>query len=345
MPYFSITIPVYNVEKYINQCLDSVLEQSFKDFEVIILDDGSTDKSGSICDEYCRKDKRFRVIHDKNMGLLMARRRALSYVMGKYVLFLDSDDFWEKNLLESIYNVTSEHEVDMVFFRYRAINDENAEVYQQKKLLMNKELIQNAGKFLCFKLATDFEYNALWLKCIKRERIDITADYGVLSKVAMGEDALQTACILQNINTFLYLDLPLYNYRVNIKSMTTKITEKYLRDYVGVRSVIEDKVVYFFGKESLEYMQKMQYDIRGFVGVLADSAISVLINKEQWNKMKKEIHSSYLFHSAYQRKSELNLVSRIYLLAIMYGNRSGWKILGKIKKMLKYMYDRQKDNR
>lgn len=340
MPYFSITIPVYNVEKYIRQCLDSVIEQTFKDFEVIILDDGSTDDSGNICDEYAQKDSRFKVIHDKNMGLLMARRRALQYVRGEYVLFLDSDDYWEKDLLENIYNVLTEEKGDMVFFRYRAVDAEGKELYKQKKLLKDKELIRDAGKFLCYKLATSFEYNSMVLKAIKREKIDIEADYSDVKDVSMGEDALQSAKIVSNIESMIYLERPFYNYRVNISSISTKITEKHLQDYLKVRTVIDDTMSSYYSKESSEYLQKMEYDIRGFVGLLADSALSQWIDSQQWKNMKNTLMKSSLYKKIYDRCSEFNVVSKAYVFAIEYGCFWQWKLLGRIKLILKYFYDR-----
>ena len=341
MPFFSITIPVYNVEKYIHQCLDSVMEQTFKDFEVIILDDGSTDNSGNICDEYAHKDSRVKVIHDKNMGLLMARRRALQYVKGEYVLFLDSDDYWEKDLLENIYNIFSENKIDMVFFRYKAVNAEGKELYQQKKLLKDKELICDAGKFICYKIATSFEYNTMWLKCIKKDKIDIRADYSDVKDVSMGEDALQSIKIAPNIGNMVYLDRPLYNYRVNISSISTKITEKHLQDYLKVRTAVDDAMSTYYKKDSSEYIQKIEYDIRGFVGLLADSAVSSLVVQPKWEKIKKEIITSELFWNISQYKKQLSIISKVYIFVILKCKRVIWKILGHVKKILKYIYDRQ----
>lgn len=94
MPKVSVIIPVYNTEKYLKDCVESVLHQSFRDFEIILVDDGSTDNSPILCDELCEKDTRIRVIHKRNEGLSMARNDGLAIAKGNYVLFLDSDDFW-----------------------------------------------------------------------------------------------------------------------------------------------------------------------------------------------------------------------------------------------------------
>lgn len=93
---FSVLVPVYNVEKYLTKCLVSLEEQTFKDFEVILVDDGSNDNSGKICDKFCEDNKNMKVIHKKNEGLISARRTALEQSSGDYCVFCDSDDFLEK---------------------------------------------------------------------------------------------------------------------------------------------------------------------------------------------------------------------------------------------------------
>ena len=99
-PFFSIIIPVYNVEPYLRECLDSVLVQTFPDWECLCVDDGSIDDSGAILDEYAQKDPRFRVFHKRNAGVSSARNLALDNVKGEWVVFLDGDDVFEKNTLQ-----------------------------------------------------------------------------------------------------------------------------------------------------------------------------------------------------------------------------------------------------
>ena len=100
MTKVSIGIPVYNVEKYLRECLDSITNQTFKNFEAIIVDDGSTDNSFVICQEYVAKDNRFKLIHQENKGLAGARNTCLKYMKGEYVTWVDSDDVVDNNYLE-----------------------------------------------------------------------------------------------------------------------------------------------------------------------------------------------------------------------------------------------------
>ena len=102
--YFSVIVPVYNVEKYLSECIDSILCQTFTDFELILVDDGSKDKSGEICDQYAQKDSRIKVIHKENGGLSDARNFGTAASNGKYIVYLDSDDYIsDDNFLSLIY--------------------------------------------------------------------------------------------------------------------------------------------------------------------------------------------------------------------------------------------------
>ena len=113
MPKISIIVPVYNVEKYLRKCVDSILNQTFKDFELILVDDGSIDTSGKICDEYNLKDNRIKVIHKENGGLSSARNAGLDIAQGEYIGFVDSDDWIELDMYEELYKICKENDTDV----------------------------------------------------------------------------------------------------------------------------------------------------------------------------------------------------------------------------------------
>lgn len=123
-PLISIIVPVYNVEKYLRIALDSIANQTYKNLEIIVVDDGSTDSSGQICDEYADKDSRFVVIHQKNRGVSAARNAALRKCTGQYLYFIDSDDFIEPHLCERALTVLLEQQADIVWFNMH-FTDEN----------------------------------------------------------------------------------------------------------------------------------------------------------------------------------------------------------------------------
>lgn len=112
----SVIVPVFNADQYLCRCIDSILAQTFRDFEVILVDDGSTDRSGTICDEYAAKDSRINVIHKPNEGVAVARNTGLSAAHGEYIAFCDSDDAWEPELLEKAISVMGPEAADCVLF-------------------------------------------------------------------------------------------------------------------------------------------------------------------------------------------------------------------------------------
>ena len=118
MPQISVVVPVYNVEKYLRECLDSLANQTFEDFEVICVNDGSDDSSLSILEEYASEDERFKIVSQENKGLSGARNTGMNYIKGRYLLFLDSDDWLELNALELLYNHANALNSEMVIFPY-----------------------------------------------------------------------------------------------------------------------------------------------------------------------------------------------------------------------------------
>lgn len=127
MPEISVIIPVYNVENYLKRCIDSVLKQSFSDFDLILVDDGSTDKSGMICDNYEKLDSRVRVIHQQNAGAAAARNAGLDFVFSQsksnWITFIDSDDLIHPNYLKNLYSVVSEHHLDLACCKLVRVTD------------------------------------------------------------------------------------------------------------------------------------------------------------------------------------------------------------------------------
>lgn len=124
MSEISIVIPVYNVERYLNKCISSILDQSFTDFELILVDDGSKDNSGRICDEYKEKDSRIKVIHQENAGLSAARNMGIELSEGKYLTFIDSDDFIHPNMIEALYNNILENKADISICDYHLVYED-----------------------------------------------------------------------------------------------------------------------------------------------------------------------------------------------------------------------------
>ena len=139
MPQISVVLPVYNVEEYLRQCLDSLANQTFEDFEVICVNDGSGDSSLSILEEYASEDERFKIISQENKGLSGARNTGMDYIKGKYTIFVDSDDWLELNALEKLYNKITALDSDILMYKFRFFN-QDSEQYSES-VFTNLEVI------------------------------------------------------------------------------------------------------------------------------------------------------------------------------------------------------------
>ena len=159
MPKISIIVPVYKAEKYLNRCVDSILAQTFTDWELLLIDDGSPDRSGEICDEYAKKDSRIRVIHKENGGVSSARQRGQDEACGEYTIHVDPDDWVESTMLEELYQKAKDDNADMVICDYYT-NESSLQNYikqQPTKLDTNVvlyELFQQLHGSCCNKLVS-----------------------------------------------------------------------------------------------------------------------------------------------------------------------------------------------
>ena len=133
MPKVSVIVPVYKVESYLRKCVDSILGQSFSDFEVILVDDGSPDNCGAICDDYATRDQRVKVIHKINGGLSDARNVGLDVAIGQYICFVDSDDWIEQDLLKDNVAVLEHSGADLSIFGFTEIYSDREVVHTQAK--------------------------------------------------------------------------------------------------------------------------------------------------------------------------------------------------------------------
>ena len=167
MSLVSVIIPVYNVEKYLHRCLNSVKNQSFKNLDVILIDDGSTDKSGEICENYCKEDFRFRVIHQKNRGQATARNLALDMAKGDYICFVDSDDYIEKTMIETLYNSITNNNADIAVCGYNRVNETGELI--KTFFPFNSERVLNKREAVLEILKDIHLFSFLWDKIFKRE--------------------------------------------------------------------------------------------------------------------------------------------------------------------------------
>ena len=211
-PFFSIVVPVYKVEKYLPQCVDSLLAQDFDSYEIILVDDGSPDNCPWICDGYSRKSDRIRVIHKQNGGLSDARNAGISVSRGDYVTFVDSDDFWlGTDVLSKLYRAVTDNErPDVIasdFIKY--FEDDDRYVYPSStgKFLRKLDSKTDILRYLYYELG-DMRMSA-WQKVVKREFLDrFRFEKGLLS-----EDIDWSLALYPHVKTICLLSSPYYCYR------------------------------------------------------------------------------------------------------------------------------------
>lgn len=207
----SIIVPVYNVEKYINQCIDSILNQTLNDFELILINDGSTDKSGIICDEYCKIDSRIKVIHKENGGLSSARNAGIDASRGRYIGFVDSDDWIEKDMYEVLYKNIEEYQSDIsICGMNRVTNNQYIKQYDTGKLeVLNK--VEAMEKLLQGREIRDYFCDKLY----RRELFDNFR----FPNGKIFEDASCQYKMFNMSDRIVYNDLAKYNYRMTQNSI------------------------------------------------------------------------------------------------------------------------------
>ena len=219
----SVIIPVYNVEKYLKRCLDSVVNQTYKNLEIILIDDGSTDKSGNICDEYAAKDKRIIVIHKENGGLSDARNKGLDICTGDYISFIDSDDWIENGFYEYVVNNVKDN--DLLIFDYYITNGKNSKwiKYKNTEVELSKEkcLIELAKA----KLQS--------YTCNKIYKLDLF-DNIRFPKGRNYEDQAIIHLIIDKCNKIRYYDKAFYYYYQNPNGITYTVNYKNYRDFLYV---------------------------------------------------------------------------------------------------------------
>ena len=222
-PKISVTVPVYNTAKYLRQCLESLRSQTLKEVEFILVNDGSTDESGRICDEYAKIDKRFRVIHQKNGGLASARQTGLEHVKGNYVIVCDSDDWVEPTMYEKLYLKAEETGVDIVMCGYIAEYDNNHSETKQTMYIEKDGLVDNFD--LINRGAT-----TSWVKLIRKSLFEYTATY-YEPGINLSEDSLIHYKLMKGNPKVIQIPDNLYHYRRQFggQSYTNNIRMEHIR--------------------------------------------------------------------------------------------------------------------
>lgn len=238
-PKISVVIPVYKVENFLDRCVQSVINQTLQDIEIILVDDESPDSCPQMCDEYAKQDNRIKVVHKKNEGLGFARNSGLDVAKGEYVTFLDSDDFVELNAYEILYNEACTNQLDICYFQHCRYLDNGTKIYK-KNLVEEVEYIEtnnDVQKFLLNMVGAhpterkprDYSMSV----CMGIFKLDIIKNCNirfVSEREIASEDLIFHLNLLPRIRKIGILPNVFYNYYINPESITTTYNEqKYLR--------------------------------------------------------------------------------------------------------------------
>lgn len=289
MPLVSVIVPVYKVEKVLHYCIDSILSQTFQDFELLLIDDGSPDDSGKICDKYADKDKRIRVIHKKNEGVSMARNTGIEAATGKYICFIDSDDFVKKNYLETLLYFKNEYtEYENIWCHFKIsykydIVDENesknfpkVETYTVKHIMTLHEKWLDSGP-VC--------------KLYCREII-INNNLKFDKTLSLGEDLTFNFNYLDCTNgNILVINKFLYHY---VQLSDNSLSRKYYPDMFNIYKKLNKMMRHYINKWNCDEEQIKKYHNACFYKYEVVLKNTFSENNDQNKKNKYKLNNSIL---------------------------------------------------
>lgn len=239
MPEISVIVPVYKVEKYLDRCIESIVNQTYPDFELILVDDGSPGGSPILCDKWAEKDSRVHVIHKKNGGASSARNAGLKIAKGNWIAFADSDDWLDRTALKTLYDLANQYNVPMAIGGMRVVQkytDASIVMKQNAKVLSNADLM---SRF--FRLNGEPDTHSVCGAIIRR---DILEDYSFIEG-RMNEDVETCYYLARKCEAAVYTDAPLYNYFKNIEGVTNSGFSKKKLDLLDIWDIVQKQVEQF----------------------------------------------------------------------------------------------------
>jgi glycosyltransferase EpsH len=310
----SIIVPVYNVEAYLPQCLDSLIHQTYQDLEIICVNDGSTDHSLDILQEYSRKDKRIKLISRENRGISASRNEALEIASGKFVMFVDSDDWINEETCEKAINAIQTNDCDLVMWSYiREFQDKSLPNY-----LFEQATLWNDGKQLCRRIVGPVDeelrtpqkldsYGTVWGKLYKRELIEQNRPIRFVDTKEIGtcEDVLFNIEYSLRTNKSFYIPELLYHYRKISSSFTLKYRESLPEQWKQLYGLIKEILKHndIFEECKRAYLNRISL---GIVGL----GLNVTFSHFHFIKQYKLVHS--ILNTYHYKEAVSSLSSKFF---------------------------------
>ena len=324
MPEISIIVPVYRAEKYLNACVDSILNQTYSDFELVLIEDGSPDQSGAICDEYAQKDDRVRVIHQPNQGQAAARNHALPMTQGKWLCYVDSDDAIHPQMLEHLHRAAEKSGAGISMCQFLEA-PEPPEDYEQPAefsytlLTMDEKTLTELH---------DRDQYPGWVACAKLIRRELVEGYPFHTGRVYEDNEAVTRWLLP-AKTLAMLPTQLYFYRTNPESTTKNQFSLKRLDYLWA---LESMISYF---QSVGFHTLAQRFVERYVEAAASACYGVR------NELKRPERANGILADVqrFLRRENLKLTrrERLSLLEAAHPNAMGrfWSVAEKVRKLWK----------
>lgn len=295
MDLISIVVPVYNVREYLRKCIQSILNQSYHLIELILVDDGSTDGSSALCDELCRLDQRIKVVHQGNAGLSEARNKGIKSATGKYILFVDSDDYILPQMCECLLSAVKKYKCQIAICDYFEVYNDNKDE-EKVEIEINSVMCKKIGKedMYNFYNETPKKFDIAWNKLYERELFsDIRYPIGKIH-----EDTATTYLLLYKAKDSVYIDAKLYCYRQRNNSIIGIGATKKSLDALDA---LQHKLIFYSGKKEAQ----LYTSIFSYYKYL----ILVLMRKWEQNKIgEKNDFEKYINFYQEQYKSNQSLL-------------------------------------
>lgn len=236
MSFLSIIIPVYNAERYLRECVASVQAQTWRDWEILLIDDGSSDGSAALCDDLASEDERIRVVHQENQGTSAARNTGLAAVRGEYVTFMDNDDWWDGNdALEELVRSIQTRPVDFVWYMNAAGSADGSTItHQERTDYADVVARMEVGEAIRFIIGQGMTSSAVWNKVVRRKLIE---DHNILFPIGQrNEDTAWSAKVIARCQSIAWFDRRFYVYREGHEYAQTskRLPESSVRDLEGI---------------------------------------------------------------------------------------------------------------
>lgn len=278
----SIIIPVYKVEKYLEKCIESVLKQTYTNLQIILVDDGSPDNCGKICDEYAKKDSRIEVIHKANGGLSDARNVGISKAKGRYIGFVDSDDYIKEDMYEILLNLIKKYDADVSICNLYDVIDGNECIRNKENGIREYSRLDILKEVLLDKNIQSYAWNKLY----KKELFD-EIKYPIRKKY---EDIGTTFYLFEKCNKIVVTSEPEYYYLKRADSLVNNVTESTILDYTEI--IIQR---YLYIKQNIKELRKYNNYYLAKTLITAHNDIENLENiSEEMQQIYKKLYELVL---------------------------------------------------